>query len=182
MLLVMLLLLMIEWQLERGGLPLPLPYAGWAGVGVVVGGVAATRLPIWAVLAMVGLYIFKKASVRAGLIVTGVALLVFVALVGPFVIWNSAVFFEFAPIGVNLGKLGSDDTDDFMKLVWLLATAASVAGFGWKARNGQELTLGVAVIMAIVVAAQRLIRNSSGIYLMPNWCLFQHSFYCPEKK
>jgi hypothetical protein len=118
-------------------------------LGVVLGCAIASRFAIYPALLILILQMFKRMNLRAFMSVISLALLTASVLILPLVIWNSSIFFNYAPVGVNLQKLGSSAT---LKVFWIVVVSIA-SGSTFAINKFESVYLSVALILAIITFA-----------------------------
>ena len=83
-----------------------------------LGALAATRIAIWPVLVLSAVFMIRFTPGRRLISALILAATIFAFLVLPFILWDPQTFFGYAPIGVNVTKLGSNET---VKIIWMIA-------------------------------------------------------------
>ena len=126
---------------KRGRLP---------GLGLLIGAVAATRFAIWPAMVVPVSSLLRDLGLRRSAFVMTGALLGFAALVGPFVIWQPATFFGYAPLGVNATKLG---TEPVGQALWIAVTGVVVSVASVHACKTGNLFLATIPVFACVTLA-----------------------------
>lgn len=119
-------------------------------LGVLLGCATATRIAMLPVIFTIVLYLFKRLPFHSMLQLAACWLCMTGLLVLPFLVWNFSTFVSYAPLGVNLQKLG---TDEPVRILWLLGTAIVVAYLGLNTRNVPELHAGIAVVLCLITIA-----------------------------
>jgi uncharacterized membrane protein len=118
--------------------------------GVLFGCLAATRIALLPALAVPALYLLRRYAVVAFARVIGLAAVVFVALVLPFILWDPDLFFHYAPLWVNTTKLGQHMPT---QAVWLIATGLVVLASASLVRCAKNLFGLLIPVLAVTVAA-----------------------------
>ena len=118
--------------------------------GIALGCLAATRVALWPIVALIGLHALFQINWRARNIIVSAAFATFLLLLLPFVLWDSTTFFSYAPFGVNSKKLGQHAVLQWMwPLITLILTAVGVQ---YSLRSKPIWSAALPIIAVIVVA------------------------------
>lgn len=135
------------WAERWAGRPAP---AALPWLGLAIGAVAATRFALWPALGVVGLFVLLRAGPRGAAALLAAAAAAFAALVLPFVLWDPATFFGYAPFGVNATKLGANPGP---RALWAAASLVVTAGACLAAhRSGRPLAAAAAALLTVTAA------------------------------
>jgi hypothetical protein len=118
--------------------------------GVLFGCLAATRIALLPALAVPALYLLRRHGAGAFARVMGLAAVLVVALLLPFILWDPDLFFGYAPLGVNRTKLGQHAP---VQAVWLIATGLVTLASGFLVRCAKQLFIWLLPILVVTVAA-----------------------------
>lgn len=144
---MVLLMLLLTCSRAYMGRPSPLLLGS---VGILLGGVAATRIALLPILFVCVCYLYWGAPLRRWIAIVAIAAFVAALLIVPFIIWNPTVFFGFAPFGVNATKLGANPA---LQWLWLALTGGATLFFGLWAKTYPRLLLGITLLGALIVSA-----------------------------
>jgi len=119
-------------------------------LGILLGCAASTRIAMLPATVVILLAVFKNVTPRVFAEVVFYCILTMGCLILPFLAWNSFVFVYYAPLGVNLQKLGPHES---LRSFWLSITIIAVFLTAFLARKPSEIYLSVTVTLAIVTLA-----------------------------
>jgi hypothetical protein len=145
-----LLLLLLVWVEKMNG-----HFGGGKtpALGVLIGCAGATRIALLPALFVVFVFLARKMPLY-DLFITGiVSVLVFLVWTLPFAIWNPAVFFQHAPIGVSSIKLGGNSV---IQIGWMIVISVISLLLGLAIQTPRGLFSAVAAILGLTVAATSL--------------------------
>jgi hypothetical protein len=147
---VALICLFITWLAAQEESGKPPQTRSTLGMGLFFGSLMATRLALLPTLAVPVLYLLRRWEQRRWLLFAAAAALAFAALVIPFAVWDPAVFFQYAPLGVNREKLGGNQ---LTQMAWLTLTGLTVLVSGFRTTRAADLFSAIVPVLTVTVLA-----------------------------
>jgi len=119
-------------------------------LAVGMGFLAATRIALYPILAVIVLFLWKRLDRKNLARVLVISILVSGIIILPFLFWDLHTFLYYAPLGVNGDKLG---TNTLMQAFWLALMGLVVFVSGWVPKHAQALPALVVLVMSVVIMA-----------------------------